>query len=87
MTILTGSMTLVTLLGLPETYVPQLLHSKAVKLRQELGDMRYHSKHSAAKSDAAKTLRVCRVIRSSETYDADIILLDHAHAALVALPV
>ena len=39
MTILTGSMTLVTLLGLPETYVPQLLHLKAMKLRRETGDI------------------------------------------------
>lgn len=58
MTLLSGILTLLITFCLPETYVPLLIHRKAMKLREETGDMRYYAKFSEDKGSAWKNITV-----------------------------
>ena len=60
MALLSGTVALLVFFFLPETYVPFLLHLKAQRMQAqaEIGDQRYHSKHSDARGNFSKTLHV-----------------------------
>lgn len=66
MAIISGSMTLAISIFLPETYVPQMLHLKAKRLRHQTGNPAYTTRHSEGRGDIAKSLHVSRLVLGRE---------------------